>query len=104
MSAKNKTNKAAEAAALLNKNLEDAQIAFDGLAQDASQEDKDAAQVALDAAKKAIEDVNGTKVEVEFILSPTGKFGLGYNPSEVGEFGAIQANELVDAGYAKFVK
>lgn len=43
-------------------------------------------------------------VKVKFLLSPTAKFGLGYNPGEEGEFEEKQAAELVEAKYAEFVK
>lgn len=44
------------------------------------------------------------KLKVKFLLSPTGKFGLGYNIGEVASFPGIQAEELIEAGYAKLVK
>lgn len=42
--------------------------------------------------------------KVKFLLSPTGKFGLGYSAGEEGEFNENQATELVEAGYAEYVK
>ena len=43
-------------------------------------------------------------LKVKFLLSPTAKFNLGYNVGEEGEFEEKQANELVEACYAEFVK
>ncbi len=43
-------------------------------------------------------------IEVHFIVSPTGKFGLAYSVGEKGFFNEPQAIELVDAGYAELVK
>jgi hypothetical protein len=43
-------------------------------------------------------------VKVRFLLSPTRKFSLGYSAGEEGEFEEKQANELVEAKYAEFVK
>ncbi len=40
-------------------------------------------------------------VTVEFLVSPTGKFGLGYNVGEIGAINEFQATELIEAGYAK---
>ena len=46
----------------------------------------------------------GKKVKVKFKVSPTGKFGLAYNVDETGYFNSAQATELVESGYAEFVK
>lgn len=46
----------------------------------------------------------GKDLKVKFLLSPTGRFGLGYSEGEEGTFSEAQANELVDAKYAEFVK
>jgi hypothetical protein len=43
-------------------------------------------------------------VLIRFLLSPTGKFGLGYSAGEEGEFEEKQATELVEAKYAEYVK
>ncbi len=43
-------------------------------------------------------------VKVKFILSPTGRFGLGYNPGEKASLFELQAKELIEAGYAELVK
>lgn len=47
--------------------------------------------------------VDQEEVEVFFIVSPTGKFGLAYNVGEKGFFNSAQAIELVESGYAEFV-
>lgn len=47
----------------------------------------------------------GQKVlKVKFLYSPTSKFGLAYHAGDVAEFSEKQANELVNAKYAEFVK
>jgi hypothetical protein len=109
--ASNKENKAAEAAALLTQNLEVAELALANATEDATAEEKQQLQDAVDQAKKAIEDAKAPKtakaskmVAVKFLLSPTGKFGLGYSAGEVGEFEEKQATELVEAKYAEYVK
>lgn len=43
-------------------------------------------------------------LKVEFILSPTGKFSLGYNVGEKATFPTLQAEEMIEAGFAKLVK
>lgn len=43
-------------------------------------------------------------LKVEFLLSPTGKFSLGYNVGEKASFPTLQAQEMIDAGFAKLVK
>lgn len=40
-------------------------------------------------------------VQVEFTKSPTGLFGLAYNPGEKASFTKDQAEILIDAGVAK---
>ncbi len=42
--------------------------------------------------------------KIKFILSPTGKFGLAYGVDEIVEMNANQANEIVESGYAEFIK
>lgn len=107
LSKEEKEKRAAEAAALLQKNLDDAQVAFDGLGEDATEEQKQEAQKLLDDAKLAIEEANkpsGKRKKVKFLLSPTGRFGLGYSAGEEGEFEEKQAAELVESKYAEYVK
>lgn len=48
-----------------------------------------------------IKSVKTGGVEVEFIASPTGKFGLAYNTGEKANFDKKQAEILIDAGVAK---
>jgi hypothetical protein len=43
-------------------------------------------------------------LKIKFLLSPTRKFLLAYNVGEIGDFEEKQANELVKAKYAEFVK
>ena len=43
-------------------------------------------------------------IKVKFLLSPTGKFSLGYNPGEEASLPELQATELIEAGYAELVK
>lgn len=107
MGANDKNKRAAEAAALLQQNLVDAQAEFDALSETATEEEKAIAQAKIDAATKAISTKGKPSkklVEVKFLLSPTGKFNLAYNEGEVAEFEEKQAAELVEANYAEFVK
>ncbi len=79
-------------------------------------EDAKAAEYAkLAAEAKAAEDAklaaeakanknDGKKVKIQFLLSPTGKFQLAYNVGEVVKINELQANELIEAGYAEIVK
>ncbi|WP_119792051.1 hypothetical protein [Flavobacterium anhuiense] len=41
---------------------------------------------------------------VEFLVSPTGRFLLAYNVGDVATLGENQAQEVIDAGYAKLVE
>lgn len=107
----NKTNKAAEAVALLQKTFDDALEVLNALPEDATQGQRGEAAQAVDDARLALEEANtpvivkeGKKVKVKFKVSPTGKFGLAYNVDETGSFNSAQANELVESGYAEFVK
>jgi len=103
-----KAQKAAEAAALLQTNLDAANAALNGLGDDAPAEEKEAAQALVDAAQlaidKAAEKTVGKKVKIKFLLSAVRKFGLGYHIGEEGEFEEKQAAELVEAKYAEYVK
>lgn len=110
-----KNNKAAEAVALLQKNFDDASEVLNTLPEDATEEQSAAAVKAFDEAKAALEkaivepakkDVvaKEKKLKVKFKVSPTGKFGLAYNVGESGSFNEAQATELVESGYAEFVK
>nr|WP_229029187.1 hypothetical protein [Flavobacterium sp. SLB02] len=42
--------------------------------------------------------------KIEFVASPTGKFLLAYNAGETATLDEKQADELIEAGYAKEVK
>lgn len=55
-------------------------------------------------AVKAKTKTKAATLKIKFLLSPTGKFGLGYNVGEVGEFPEAQATELIKAKYAEKVK
>jgi hypothetical protein len=46
----------------------------------------------------------GESLKVKFLLSPVGKFGLAYSVDEIASLPENQANELVEAKYAEFVK
>ena len=55
--------------------------------------------------KKEVAVVEKPKtLKIKFLLSPTGKFNLGYNIGDVAEFETKTAQELVDACYAEIVK
>lgn len=61
--------------------------------------------VAVEKVVTATETTStGKKLKVKFLLSPTGVFGLGYNVGESASFPKIQAEELIEAGYAELVK
>jgi len=79
-------------------------------------EEKELAQTAFDEAKTAYETAiapktsTAPKAEKEkrlkgvFILSPTGRFNLGYNVGESASLPELQALELEEAGYFKLDK
>jgi hypothetical protein len=54
--------------------------------------------------KLAVKKPKEKKSKIKFILSPTGKFGLAYGVDEIVEMNANQANEIVESGYAEFIK
>lgn len=43
-------------------------------------------------------------MEVKFILSPSGRFGLGYHIGEVATIEKELATELIELGYAELTK
>jgi len=43
-------------------------------------------------------------VKIKFLLSPTGRFNLAYGPGEKGVFPKLQAEELIEAGFAELTK
>lgn len=51
-----------------------------------------------------ITSVKSGGVEVEFTKSPTGLFGLAYNPGEKARFSKEQVAYLLEAGVAKETK
>lgn len=55
-------------------------------------------------ADKKADKKAGKEVKVQFLLSPTGRFNLAYNIGEVAKINELQANELVEAGFAEIVK
>lgn len=57
-----------------------------------------------DTAAKSKAETKLKNKKIKFLLSPTGKYNLGYNAGEVAEINENQAQELVDAKYAEFVK
>lgn len=76
-------------------------------------EEKQLAQTAFDEAKlayeKAVNTVPGKNVKQEtlrgtFVISPTGRFSLGYNVGESADLPKLQALELEEAGYFKLSK
>ena len=56
------------------------------------------------ANKITASDESPKLIKVKFLLSPTGKFGLGYSAGVVGEFEENQSTELVEAKFAEYVK
>jgi hypothetical protein len=100
----------AQAAVDLGKEILDGMVTAEELA---------AAETAVSVAKEALDKVKGTKgtgtqgqdkqskaetLIVKFVLSPTGKFNLAYNVGEKASLPKLQAEELIDAGYAKLAK
>lgn len=59
-------------------------------------------EVAVEKVVKATAKEKSLKVK--FLLSPTGKFNLGYNVGEKASFPTLQAQEMIDAGFAELVK
>lgn len=43
-------------------------------------------------------------VNIVFTQSPTGKFNLAYGPGEKASLSKLQADELIEAGYAELIK
>ena len=43
-------------------------------------------------------------LKIKFLMSPTGKYNLAYGPGEKASFSKLQAEELIEAGYAELVK
>lgn len=72
------------------------------VAQDVVAQEVVAAEV---VAKEVVANKKaGKEVKIQFLLSPTGKFQLAYNVGEVVKINELQANELIEAGYAEIVK
>ena len=74
------------------------------VAEDAKAAEAKAAEDAKLAAEAKANKNDGKKVKIQFLLSPTGKFQLAYNVGEVVKINELQANELIEAGYAEIVK
>lgn len=117
MSDKKNTNSAAVSVAELTTAYNNAVAAKTDLPATATADEIKAADDAVLDAKKALDDAISAdkaaadkapgkekKVKVKFLLSPTGKFNLAYVVGETASFPAPQAQELVEAKYAEFVK
>lgn len=117
----NKNNNATAGSAVALQQDYDAKLELlNGLTDTATDEEKSAAQTAVDEAKKLLDDellkvnsaskANTAKTEKEksvkgkFLLSPTGLFGLAYNVGEEATLPELQAIELEEAGYFKIGK
>lgn len=111
----NKTNKAAEAVALLQKSFDDASEVLNALPVDATEEQRAEAVKAFEEAKASLDKatvepakkentVKEKKLKVKFLVAPAGKFLLPHNVGQIDSFNEAQANELVESGYAEFVK
>ncbi|MHC0441608.1 hypothetical protein [Flavobacterium sp. 3-210] len=92
-------------------NFETAEAALNEIKDLPTAEDKEALQLAFDKAKTAYDKVLTPPVKSKnktlkgvFLVSPTGRFNLGYNVGEEGEFPELQAKELADAGYLKLIE
>jgi hypothetical protein len=111
-----KTNTAAEAVAVLKSKFEAAELALNAIPETATPEELAGAKALFEekknayfTAKEALEKANPAKTKEKklkgvFILSPTGRFGLGYNVGEEASLGELQALELEEAGYFKLSK
>lgn len=58
----------------------------------------------MDKVKKTPASKVAGVLKIKFLLSPTGKFKLGYNVNEIATLPELQATELIEAGYAELVK
>jgi hypothetical protein len=56
------------------------------------------------AKRKPKKEEEKATAKIKFLLSPTGKYNLGYSIGEEVEFDTKKAKELVDACYAEYVK
>ncbi|WP_281225372.1 hypothetical protein [Flavobacterium aquiphilum] len=93
--------------------FETAESALNAIKDLPTPEEKQAAQTAFDEAKLAYETAlkpntgsttskpKDKMLKGKFIVSPTGRFNLGYNVGEEAEFPELQARELDEAGYFK---
>lgn len=114
MSNTNKTNKAAEAVALLQKNFDDASEVLNTLPEDATEDQRAQAVKDVEEAKEALENATvetaknvvakEKKLKVKFLVAPAGRFLLPHNVGQTASFNEAQAAELVESGYAEFVK
>jgi hypothetical protein len=113
MANSDKTNKAAEAVALLQKNFDDASEVLNTLPEDATEEQSAEAVKVFEEAKEALDKavapatkntVKEKKVKVKFLVAPAGRFLLPHNVGQIDSFGEAEANALVEAKYAEFVK
>lgn len=53
---------------------------------------------------KTSKSVKKETKKVKFLLSPTGRYNLGYNIGDVAKLNADLADELVEDKYAEYVK
>jgi hypothetical protein len=111
----NKTNKAAEAVALLQKNFDNASEVLNTLPEDATEEQSAEAVKVFEEAKEALDKataepakkentVKEKKLKVKFLVAPAGRFLLPHNVGQIDSFSEAEANALVEAKYAEFVK
>ena len=113
MANSDKTNKAAEAVALLQKNFDDASEVLNTLPEDATEDQSAEVVKAFEEAKSALDKavapatkntVKEKKVKVKFLVAPAGRFLLPHNVGKIDSFSEAEANALVEAKYAEFVK
>lgn len=71
---------------------------------DATATDAITADTVATADTTATEVVEEGLISVVFLLSPTGKYNLAYSVGEVAEINVNQAEELVLAKYAEYLK
>lgn len=116
MSTNKGNNKAAEAAALLKKQIEDAQVVLKekeellaNLPETASEEDKAEIIAEIEKAKTVLESLSESKktskkVKVKALVNLSGTYKLAWSVDQIFEIDEKQAKELVEAKAVELVK
>jgi Trp operon repressor len=119
MANNNSNNKAADAVALLKKDFDLASEFLSVLPDDATEDQKENAAKAVEVAKSLLENEiskneiseqnkkgnqNIKKVKIKFVKTPAGMFLLPHHVGQIDSFNKAQAEAIVEAGFAEFVK